>query len=70
MAFTTTQLAALEAAIASGELVVQHDGKRVEYRSVGDLVKARDLVRAELVASGLLATPTRGGSTVASYSSD
>ncbi|WP_407058783.1 phage head-tail joining protein [Ralstonia syzygii subsp. celebesensis] len=28
MAFTLTQLAALEAAIASGELSVQYDGKR------------------------------------------
>lgn len=70
MAFSTTQLAVLEAAIVSGELVVQHDGKRVEYRSMADLVKARDLVRAELVAAGLLAASARGSTTVASYSSD
>lgn len=70
MAFTLTQLAVLEAAIASGELVVQHDGKRVEYRSVADLVKARDLVRAELIASGQLGAPSRGSTTVASYCGD
>lgn len=70
MAFTTTQLAALEAAIASGELVVQYDGKRVEYRSVADLVKARDLVRGELRAAGVIAASTRGSTTLASYSRD
>ncbi len=70
MAFSTIQLAAIEAAIASGQLVVQHDGKRVEYRSMADLVKARDLVRAELVAAGSLAASARGSTTVASYSSD
>jgi hypothetical protein len=70
MAFSTAQLAAIEAAIASGELVVQYEGKRVEYRSIGDLMKARDLVRAELVATGQLAASSRGSTTVASYSSD
>ena len=70
MAFTLTQLSAIETAIASGELVVQLDGKRVEYRSMSDLVKARDLMRAELIASGTLSRPSRGGTTVASYSRD
>jgi roadblock/LC7 domain-containing protein len=59
--FTTTQLTAIEAAIASGELRVQYDGKSVEYRSMDELRAARDLIRADLIASGQLtdATPTR-----------
>ena len=54
MAFTLTQLNALEAALASGQTSVSYDGKRVDYRSVGDLVQARNIVRAELIASGQL----------------
>lgn len=59
--FTLTQLAAIEAAIASGELRVSYDGKSVEYRSMDELRTARDLIRADLIASGALvdSTPTR-----------
>jgi hypothetical protein len=73
MAFTLNQLAAIEAAIASGETSVSYDGKKVEYRSVADLVKARELVRGELIASGQLAAPTmsnRGPATQAVFSRD
>lgn len=59
MAFTTTQLDALEAAIGTGELVVEYDGKKVQYRNMADLIRARDLVRSELVAAGALPTVTR-----------
>jgi hypothetical protein len=69
--FTLTQLAALNAAIASGELSVQYDGKRVQYRSIDELIRARDLVRGDLQAAGLLAPPSaRGRTTVAAFSRD
>ncbi len=73
MAFTLTQLAAMEAAIASGEASVAYDGKRVEYRSIDDLMKAREVVRAELIASGQLAAPpmsNRGPATLTVFSRD
>lgn len=73
MAFTLNQLSALESAIASGQLRVMYDGKQVEYRSVADLIQARDLVRSELIASGQLsAAPlsNRGPASLAVFSRD
>lgn len=73
MAFTLTQLAALEAAIASGELSVQYDGKKVEYRSISDLRAAYNMVRGALIASGELQEPTttnRGPASLAVFSRD
>lgn len=59
--FTLTQLEAIEAAIASGELTVEYDGKRVTYRDMAELLKARDLIRAELIEAGTIneTTPRR-----------
>lgn len=54
MAFTLKQLTAIEAALASGSLKVSYDGKTVEYRSTDDLIKARNLVRSELIVAGVL----------------
>lgn len=48
MAFTTTQLDALDAAIVSGTLRVTYDGKTVEYRSMSEMMRARALVAAGL----------------------
>jgi len=48
MAFTTDDLAAIDAAIASGELTVQQGDRQVTYRSIGDLERARRIVKAEL----------------------
>ncbi len=50
MALTQNDLAALDAAIASAELEVQIDGKRVRYRSTDELLKAREHV-AQVVRS-------------------
>ncbi|WP_375592190.1 phage head-tail joining protein [Chitiniphilus eburneus] len=50
MAFTADQLARLEAAIAKGERVVQYDGRRVEYRTIDELIRARDEIRAALAS--------------------
>lgn len=52
MAYTDTDLQAVEAAIASGERRVQFaDGRSVEYRSVAELKDARALIRAELATA-------------------
>lgn len=56
MAFTTTQLTALEAAIGSGELEVTFDGKTVKYRSTADLTAAYNFVKQKLEAQGDLAS--------------
>lgn len=58
MAFSLAQLDAIEAAMTSGELMVEFEGKKVQYRSMTDLVVARNTVRAELVASGQLTPPS------------
>ncbi len=51
MAFTTTDLAAIDAAIASGELTVSHNGRTVTYRSMADLMRARQTILAEIAAA-------------------
>ena len=57
MAYTTTQLAAIEAAIATGELTVEIDNRRVTYRSISDLLKAKREIEAGLSAAATIATP-------------
>lgn len=52
MAFTTTDLTAIESAIATGELKVEIDGKLVIYRAIEELRLARDIIRAELQSAG------------------
>lgn len=69
MAFTVAQLTATEEAIGSGALEVTYDGKTVKYRSMADLLKARDAIRADLVRQGLI-TDTRNPVSVASFSKD
>ncbi|EDX81144.1 hypothetical protein BBAL3_2301 [Brevundimonas sp. BAL3] len=41
------EIAALEAAAASGELTVESDGDRVTYRSTSDLLKMLDYFRTK-----------------------
>lgn len=49
MAYSSTDLTNIEAAIASGVLeVVTSDGKKVRYNSLTDLMRARDYVAAQL----------------------
>lgn len=57
MAFTETQLAALQAALASGVLRVSYDGRSVEYRSVADLERAIGRVKAGLDEQNGTAAP-------------
>ena len=51
MAFTNADLNAIDAAIASGELTVSSGGRTVTYRSMSDLLKARQTIAAELAAA-------------------
>jgi hypothetical protein len=60
MAFTLNQLAGIESAIATGQLKVFYDGKHVEYRSMSDLLKARTIIRGELIELGLLSDAPQG----------
>lgn len=69
MAFTVAQLTAVEEAIASGALKVTYEGKSVEYRSMADLRAAREVIRSDLIAQGLLAD-SRVNVSVASFSKD
>lgn len=45
---TQVDLDAINKAIASGHRVVQYNGKRVEYHSMDDLIKAKQQIAAEL----------------------
>lgn len=48
MAWTSTDLQELEKAIASGTLSVKYSDKTVQYRSLEEMLKIRDLIRKEL----------------------
>jgi hypothetical protein len=50
MAFTSDDLAAINAAIASGELTVEHSGRRVTYRSIDELKDAKRMIEADIAA--------------------
>jgi hypothetical protein len=50
MAFTQTQLDALETAIASGSLIVHYGDKYIRYQTTTDMIKARDIMRDQLNA--------------------
>ena len=46
--FTQSQLDKLNIMIASGVLRSEYDGQRIEYRSMDELIRARDAIRAGL----------------------
>ncbi len=48
MAYTQKHLDAVEAAIGRGEKIVRYADRTVEYRSVDELIQARDLIRTSL----------------------
>lgn len=58
MAYTVAQLTAIEAAIGTGELKVEYEGKSITYRSMTELMNARDRIRQELIAAGLVTDTT------------
>jgi len=60
MAWTTADLTAIETAIAMGELTVEIGDKRITYRSMDDLLKARATISQALGAAGVTTgTPSR-----------
>lgn len=66
MAFTSDDLTRIEAAIATGELQVSVGGQTVIYRTMRDLKAARDLIKGELEAAGVLASRPRAAFAVRS----
>lgn len=62
MSFTSTDLQNINNAIATGELSVEVNGRKVVYRSVDDLIKARKLMQADMASTGAPAAATRRGS--------
>ena len=54
MAFTQQDLAAIDAAIASGELTIRGaDGRMVTLRTMDELLKARDAIRTEMASTSV-----------------
>lgn len=51
MAYTQTDLEAINTAIASGELSVAFNGRRVEYRSLDELIRARSVIEGDIAAA-------------------
>lgn len=51
MAVTQAQIDALNEAIANGERVVKHGDKMVEYRSIAELITARNELQTQLTAA-------------------
>ncbi len=67
MAFTPQDLAAVDAAIASGELTIRSNGREVTYRSQADLFKAREAISAALAAQANPARPAGPRHLLASF---
>lgn len=62
MAYTQADLDRIKHAIATGELSIEKDGKKVTYRSISELMRARDDIVNELASQGL--APARPRATV------
>jgi len=60
MAHTQTDLDAIKSAIASGEQSVEVAGRKVVYRTIDDLRKARDDIAAELASTATTSAVRRG----------
>lgn len=48
MAFSASDLTAIENAIKSGELEVEYGDRRVKYRSVPELMKAYEIIKGSI----------------------
>jgi hypothetical protein len=51
MSFTQKHLEAVEAAIARGEKTVRYTDRTVEYRTVDELLTAREQIRSSLISA-------------------
>ena len=60
MAFSAEQLAAMEAAAASGQLRVQSGDKIIQFQSLDMLLKAIVMARSDVTAT--TTSPVNGGS--------
>ena len=64
MAFSSDDLTKLETAISQGAVVVQFKDRRVQYHSVSEMLRLRDMMRVELGLTGAAANrivnPTTG----------
>jgi len=61
MEYTQEDLNQLNKAIKSGRLTVEYDGQKVTYRSLDELIRARNLIKSEL------AETYRRGASIASF---
>lgn len=61
-------LNSLDAAIGRSERVVQHNGKRIEYRDLNDLIAARNFLANQL--AGAQQTDVLNRMTVAQFTRD
>lgn len=50
MAYTSADLEKLDKAIAGGVLEWQHEGRRIRYQSMNDMLKARNHVASQIAA--------------------
>lgn len=67
MALTPSDLEAVNAAIASGELTIRSsDGKTITMRTIPELLQARETILADMRASG--STPRTSLYSVANFS--
>lgn len=66
MAWTVTDLAVIEAAIASGTLRVQFGDRMVQYQTLSDLLKARDAIMTSIAVTA----GTTSRTSYASFSRD
>ena len=57
MAFTQSDLDNINAAIATGEMTVELNGRRVTYRDITQLMRARTLIQSELSGVGSSSRP-------------
>ena len=57
MALSAADLEALDTAIATGELTVEFNGRRVTYRSIDELLKARNHV-SDVVSAAASPVPS------------
>jgi hypothetical protein len=68
MAFTATQLQALESAIATGQLLVEYDGIKTQYRTIAELKAAYEFVKTKLEEQGTV--PARKRVSYSSFDKD
>jgi len=48
LAFTQTDLDAIDSAIKSGHLEVQYSDKKVKYRDLDEMLRIREMIRKEV----------------------